>query len=166
MRDRFVAIVKTFIVGCLLWITGSFALTVLTSFALGIYYFLTEGYSKMGLSFLEALLQIVPMIFQGVLGLPFLLAYAFRWGVLYYWYIGGSLSGIYLVICREFSISRTSKLWLAFVLWLLQIVAYVMLGTPVNYRDVEIGEHIAYYFLPMAGGTLLNYYYARRTALQ
>jgi len=163
MRDRFVAIVKTFIVGCLLWMIGSIA-TGLAFFPIGIYYFITEVSSKMGLSFWEALLQVVPLIVQGLLGLPFALAYEFTWGVLRYWYIGGGLSGIYRVVCREFSVSQTSKLWLALVIWCLQIVAYIVLGTPIDYRDVGIGEHILVYLLPMAGGTFLNYYYARRTA--
>lgn len=166
MIDRLINLIKTFIIGCLLWSIGSFALTGLVSFAEGIYYFLTEGYGKMELSPLEALFQIVPMIVQGILGMPFLLAYAFRWGILHYWYIGGSLSGIYLIICIEFSIRRTSKLLLAIALLLVQIVAYVLLGTPIDYRDVGIGEHIAYYFLPMTIGTFLTYYYARRTVSQ
>jgi hypothetical protein len=162
MKDRLVAVIQAFIVGSLLWITGSFA-TVLAFFffPMGIYYFLTEGYSKMGLSFWEALLQVVPLIVQGVLGLPFALAYAFTWGVLHYWYIGGGLSGIYLIVCREFSVSQATKLWFALVVWFLQIVAYVVLGNPIDYRDVGIGEHLGSYLLPMAGGTFLTYYYAR-----
>ncbi|MFQ3610013.1 MAG: hypothetical protein SNJ72_00815, partial [Fimbriimonadales bacterium] len=77
MKDQLAAVMKTFIVGCLLWITGSFAITALASFASGIYYFITEVSSKMGLSFWEALLQVVPLIVQGLLGLPFALAYEF-----------------------------------------------------------------------------------------
>ncbi|GIV04963.1 MAG: hypothetical protein KatS3mg016_0538 [Fimbriimonadales bacterium] len=165
MKDRLVAVIQTFIVGCLLWMIGSFA-TGLAFFPIGICYIIIEESSKMGLSFWEALLKVVPLTVQWLLGLPFALAAAFRWGVLHYWYIGGGLSGIYRVVCREFSVSQTSKLWLALVIWFLQIVAYIVLGTPIDYRDVGIGEHILGYLLPMAGGTFLNYYYARRTAPQ
>lgn len=162
MRERLITVVKTFGIGILLWGTGSFTTMWLLSTIEGIYHFFTEGYSKMGLSFLGAVFYIIPLLFQGVLGVPFLLAYAFRWGILYYWYTGGILSGVYLVACREFRLRPTHKLELALVIMFLQTGIYILLGNPIDYRSVSIGEHLAYYIMPMVAGTLLTYYYALR----
>jgi uncharacterized protein YacL len=43
-----------------------------------------------------------------------------------------------------------------------QIVAYRLIGNPIDYRPVPLDEHILFYIVPMVMGMLFMFVYAER----
>jgi len=152
--------VRTLLFGTVIWGVGAFTATWIWGLMAWVIDYVLGGFRELGFSPLEAFIHFVPLFIQNtILIIPFLFSFELLWGVLRYWYIGGIASALYLWICTGRGKSLPVLLGLLIVL---QIVAFIVLGSPIKYRTLELYESMWLYYIPIIAGSLLVYWYDKR----
>lgn len=164
MKGWLYRVFRTLLWGAFLWLAGAFMTAWIVHTVSGLaYFYLGGGYAKQGLSWIEALLRFPSLLVQAIVGLPFLCGYLLTWGVLRYWYLSGIASVCYyLVISDALHLSSTQQRFLLVACIVAQIGAYLLIGNPIDYRQVPLYEHVLLYIVPIITGTLLVFSYAAR----
>ena len=164
MKEQAYQAFKTLLWGTFLWLAGAFMTTWGVHTSLGLaHFYIGGGYTKKGLSLLEALLRFPALLVQAIVGLPFLVGYLLTWGVLHRWYLSGIASACYYLLTSDaFPLTAIQRRSLLVVGSVIQIVAYWRIGNSIDYRQVPLDEHTLFYLVPMVMGMLLVFGYAER----
>jgi hypothetical protein len=164
MGARLYQVFKTLLWGAFLWLVGAFTTAWIVHTLSGLaHFYLGGGYAKEGLSLLEALLRFFSLLLQSIVGLPFLCGYLLTWGVLRYWYMSGIASLYYYILINNARrLSSIQHIAILIVCIGVLITVYLLIGNPIDYRQVLLYEHILFYIVPMIMGMLLVFGYARR----
>jgi len=164
MKERLYQVFRTLLWGAFLWLVGVFITAWGASVLVGIaYFYLGGGYAKEGWSLLEALFRFPSLLVQAIVGLPFFCSYLLTWGILHHWYLSGIASLYYYLVSRDtLRPSSVQQIFLLMVCIGVQIGIYLLIGNPIDYRQVPLYEHILFYIVPMVMGMLLVFGYAQR----